>query len=133
MSFDLMSIGYSSVVAYAGLSLYDYGFNGKSLSETFTMYDSASFALSIILSNYSFDILSSFLPYLNDNNVIRVISKPLLNGLIYQYLYGMFVGDKYPYERSNTKSYIIGAIGSLLLNYLQNPVLSMFGIRNFGY
>ena len=129
MSLEISNLVMNAGFAYGGLTLYDVFANGKLFSESFTMNDGAAFALSVIVSNYAYDILSSFVPYLNDVYVIKLISKPLLNGLVYQYFYNMIVADKFPYERDGTKTLIIGALGSLLLNYLNSPLLSLFGYR----
>jgi hypothetical protein len=130
-NFDLVKYGSHAVVAYLGLTAYDVFVEGKTFTESFTMNDAGTFALSTVVSNLAFEVVSGMLPYFNEGSISGMIGKPLLNGIVYMYLYNSFVDGKYPYTRDGMKAFYIGAIGSLLVGYLENPLMGLFSIRSF--
>lgn len=121
-----------SAIAATGIALFDVFVDGRSFSESFVRDDAMTAAVAILTSSFVFDVVSGLLPYLHDNNSLSMISKPLLVGLVYMMLYDYFMMNRYNNYRENSKAFYIGAIGSLLLNYINSPLLSLFGIQSYG-
>lgn len=130
-NFDLMRYGSNALLSYVGIMAYDVLVEGRSVNEAFVMNDASTFAIANIASNVAFDLVSGFIPLLNDNSLINMLSKPILNAIVYMYLYDTMVSKKYPYYRDDTKALYVGAIGNLLVGYLENPIASLFGIKHY--
>ncbi len=128
-NFDLMKYGSHAVIGYAGILAYDVLVEGKQLRENFTMADAATFAVSSVVSGLALDVASGVVPFLQDKGLIGMISGPALQGIVYMYLYENMVGKNYPYNRDGLKAFYIGAVGNLLVAYLQNPILGLFGVK----
>ena len=71
------------------------------------------------------------LPYLNEGSIGGMISRPLLNGIVYMWLYDYMISGKYNNTRDNTSTFMVGAGLSLVSSYLQNPLMSLFGLKNY--
>jgi hypothetical protein len=129
--FDLMKYATNAAFGYAGILAYDVFVLGYKVDGGFAMSDASSFAISTLLSNFSSEILSSVVPYLHEGNFAGMISYPLLNGLIYVYVFDMMTNNKYPGNRDSTSAFLVGSFGSLITRYIESPVLNLFGIRSF--
>jgi len=77
-NYDLIKYSSNAVVAGLGIVLYDVMVDNRSLMESFTQNDVMVFALSNVALNFSIDVLSALIPYLNDNNMVGMASKHLL-------------------------------------------------------
>ena len=62
-----------------------------------------------------------------------MISKPLLSGLVYMYLFNQFIRPEYQGSNDNQTNFVIGGIVEILCNYLSNPLSTLFGISSGGY
>ncbi len=130
INFDLMRYGTHALVGYGSLLAYDVLIEGYKLDGGFAMSDAASFAVSTVVSNLAYDLLSSVLPYINENNISGMITKPVLNGIIYMYLFDYMTNKRYPGSRDATSAFLVGSIGCVISYYIENPLLSLFGIRS---
>ena len=133
MSYDLTKYTSHAVIGFAGIIAYDTLIEGYKIDGGFAYSDASTFALSTIISNVSYDILSNFLPYLNEGSLPGVIGKPLINALVYSYMFDMMLSRKYPGNRDSTNAFIVGSVGDLLLGYVESPIMALFGVRIGGY
>lgn len=129
MKYDIMRYSSHSLVAMGSLVLYDVFVDGRGFTEGFTMDDAITIGVSTLATNLLYDVLSGLLPYLYENNVFGMISRPILTGLVYMYMYDWMMSNKYSGYRENTKTFYIGAVGCLLVRYIESPVLSLFGMN----
>jgi hypothetical protein len=97
------------------LSAYDTFVDGKSFMD-YSLYNSGSFALSLIVSELSTDLISNVWN-MNERSIQGMITKPLLSGLVYLYLYDYMVASRNDREipKSGTELFIMGSIGQLLV------------------
>ena len=123
--YDLMKYSSHSLVAMGSIVLYDVFVDGRSLTEGFTQNDAITIGLSTLATNVIFDVVSGLVPYLNENSTIGMISRPLLTGLVYSYMYEYMMSDRYEGYRTNMQVFYIGAIGCLFVRYVEAPVLSL--------
>ena len=130
MQYDIMKYGTHALIGFGGALAYDVFIEGRELNGGFAFSDASTFALSTVVSNLTYDVLSGLLPYLNDGSFAGMIAQPILNGLVYMYLYDYMTGSKYPSIRNETQSFIMGSIGVLILSYVENPILSLFNLRS---
>jgi len=133
MTYDLTKYSTHALIGFAGVVAYDTLIEGYKLDGGFSYNDAATFALSTVVSNVTYDILSSFLPYLNEGSLPGLIGKPLINALVYSYMFDMMLNKKYPGIRDSTNAFVVGAIGDLLLGYVESPILALFGVKLNGY
>ena len=130
LRFDLQKLIYKSVLVGGSILVYDKFVEGNDFLSGYSMSDMYAAVLSTVVSSLTYDVLSSYLPYINEGSLTGMLASPLLNGVIYMYIYNMFVEDKYPNIRSGTNNFVIGSVGSLLVGYLESPVSALFGYRN---
>jgi hypothetical protein len=97
------------------LSVYDKFIDGKSFMD-YSLYNSGSFALSLVVSELSADFISSFWN-MNERSIQGMITKPLLTGLVYLYLYDYMVAPRYDREipKTGTELFVMGSVGQLLV------------------
>ena len=126
---DLMKYALNALVSYGVFYGYDYLVEGKSSS--FCNKDALSFSLSTVLSNVWYEVVEALVPYLNQGHLAGMIGQPLLTGVIYLYLYNYMVGNDYRVGRTNNNVFLMGSLGSLIVNYIENPLLSLFGVRSY--
>ena len=131
MRFDLMKYGSRALVSYGAIVAYDVLMDGRTFQESFTMNDGAVFAVSAIGSEIAYELVSNVIPYINEGSVAGMIAKPLINGIVYSYMYNSLLNKSFPYYRDNMKAFYIGSIGNLLIGYFENPLLSLFGFRSY--
>jgi hypothetical protein len=64
-----------------------------------------------------------------------MVINPLLNGFLYMYLYEYFLKNQLEYWRlnlrSNNTNFMIGAGGNILISWISNPLLSLFGLKSY--
>ena len=129
--FDLVKYATNAAFGYASIMAYDTLILGLRYDGGFAMSDASSFALSTVLSNFTSEVLSSMVPYLNENNFVGMISYPLINGIVYSFVFDAMTNKKYPGIRDSTSAFLVGSVGLLLIRYIENPVLSLFGLQIF--
>ena len=130
-NYDFLKYGTNGLVAVLGIGLYDVIVDGRSVGESFMRNDLLTFGVSNIVTNFSFDVITALIPYINESSVLGMISKPLMGGLIYMILYEYMIGDKYSYNRDEKNNFYVAVILSVILGYVNNPILALLGIRNF--
>ena len=79
------------------------------------MNDFATFAVSSVLVNFSLDIVSALIPYLNENSSIGMITKHVLQGVVYMWLYDYMLGNKFQYQRNDKDNFYIALVLSVVL------------------
>ena len=131
LQYDVMKYVSHAAVSYGALLAYDCLVEDYKLDGGFAMSDAYSFAIASFVSDLSYDLLSSALPYLNDGHFTGMVARPLINGIIYMYLFDYMTNQKYPSGRDSSRAFVIGAFGSLLSSYIQNPLLGLFGIKSY--
>lgn len=129
MSYDLVKYGTHALIGAASIYAYDSLIDEK--DNAFAMKDAYTIALSAVISEVSTEVISGFLPYLQNNSIPSMLLTPLLQGLIYMYLYEMMVGNVFRGNRSSSKAFFVGSVISLLTKYLENPIASLFGLKYF--
>ena len=127
--FDLIKYGTKSIISLGAVYLYDQYVDDR--GSAFSLTDGYTAALSFLASDILIDILSAYIPYLGDQSFVGQISRPLLNGIIYMYLYDMLVNSKFQNVRSASENILMGAVSSLLIGYVQSPLSSLFGYSQF--
>jgi len=58
-----------------------------------------------------------------------MVSRPLLTGLVYMYMYELMMSNRYDGYRNNMDAFYIGAVGCLFVRYIEAPVLSLLGMN----
>lgn len=130
-NYDLIKYASHALVAGLGITVYDVFIDGRSINESFVMNDAATFAVSNVLVNFSLDVLSGLLPYLNESSAVGMISKHVLQGVIYMMLYNYMLGNKFQYQRDDKNNFYIAVVLSVVLQYVNSPLLSLFGVHHF--
>jgi hypothetical protein len=95
LKFDLLKYTTHAAIGYGAFLAYDTLVLGYKLDGGFAYSDASSFAMSSVIAYFSYEILSSVVPYLNENNLLGMISYPLLTGIVYSYVYDMNTGRRY--------------------------------------
>ena len=129
IQFDLMKYGSHALVSFAVIYGYDYFIDNK--ENGFTMKDGYTIVISSVVSDITVEVITGFLPYLQNNSLPSMLLNPVINGLVYMKLYSYMVDNIYRGNRNSTKAFFIGSIISLLTSYLENPLASLFGYRNY--
>lgn len=129
MQFDLMKYGTHALIGIGGIYAYDTFIDKK--DNAFTMKDAYAIAITAVVSDVSVEVITGFLPYLNNNSLPSMLLTPVLNGIVYMYLYNYMVGDIFKGNRSSTKAFFVGSLISLFTKYLENPIASLFGYKNY--
>ena len=127
LKYDFTNYLTKGVIGFAAFSAYDVfvekrDFGGYASSDAF------AYAIGLIAAEWAADLLSNMID-VNGNSVAGMLTKPLLTGLVYMYLYDYMVREKYSSNRDNTNVFVMGALSSVLLNYATNPIMSLFGLR----
>lgn len=130
-SYDFTRYASHAFIGYGALLAYDTFVEERQLSESYTMRDGLVFGLSTVVSSLALDVVSGLLPYLNEHSFAGMVSRPLINGIVYMWLYDYMIADKYNGTRDESRSFMVGAVLCLITGYLQNPISSLFGIKNY--
>jgi hypothetical protein len=126
---DFMRYATHGLIGYAGIYAYDTFVDDK--GSAFSMRDAGTFAVSTVVTSLAHEVITGLLPYLNEGSLPGMVFTPVLNGVVYMYLYDYMVADVYQGNRENTTAFLIGSVASLLIKYVENPIASLFGVRNF--
>ncbi len=128
IKFDIMKYLSKGAIGFALFSAYDVFVKDREFNG-FASKDGLTFALSTVAAEWSADLLSDMW---SSNSVSSMISRPLLNGIIYMYLYNYMVRGDYEGGNDNTENFVMAALGEVILGYVANPIASLFsGIRNY--
>ena len=131
LKFDLLKYTTHAAIGYGAFLAYDTLVLGYKLDGGFAYSDAGSFAMSSVIAYFSYEILSSVVPYLNENNLLGMISYPLLTGIVYMYLFDYMVRPSFSSNRDNVNLVLMGAVSCLVLNYASNPIMSLFGVNTY--
>ena len=129
--YDFMNYAGHTLVSFGAILAYDVFVDGRNVSESLVMKDGLVFAVSTIASSLAYDVISGLLPYINEGSIGGLISRPLLTGAIYMWFYDMMITEKYNGTRDESKTFMVGAGLCLVSGYLQNPIMSLFGMKNY--
>lgn len=129
MNFDLMKYGTHALIGMAGIYAYDSLIDKK--DNAFIMQDVYAIGITAVVSDISVEVITGFLPYLNNKSLPSMLLTPVLNGIVYMYLYNYMVGKLFIGNRSSSKAFFVGSLVSLFTSYLENPIASLFGYRNY--
>ena len=125
--YDFMKYSSKALITFGAIAAYDVFIDGRSFTDTYTLRDAGVAAVSSVASEITYDVVSNLLPYLNEGSLGGLIAKPLLDGIIYSYLYNTMINPQFQYYRDSYKAFYIGAVGNLLIGYIENPIMSLFG------
>ena len=127
LKYDFTNYLTKGVIGFGAYCAYDVfiekrDFGGYASSDAF------AYALGLIVAEWSADLLSNMID-VNGNSVAGMLTKQMLTGLVYMYLYDYMVREEYSSNRDNTNVFVMGALSCLLLNYFSNPDMSLFGFK----
>ena len=125
MRLDIFKYLSKGAVAFTLFSAYDVFVENREFNG-FASKDGLTFALSTVAAEWSADLLSGVWN-MNENSMTGMISKPLLNGVIYMYLFNYMIRDEYEGGNDNSRNFIMAALGEVLLGYVANPIAGLFG------
>lgn len=135
MTTDLLQ--FSNKFIFNGAFLYIFDLT-MGLSNNKSMYDALNFGLSSGLIEILVNriIKNDFVPGLSqapsDHKMLKsYIIKPALISLLYGYMYDSWYRDKYSSNnldlRSKNENYLLSFVLSGLVNFVNNPLMSLFG------
>ena len=127
MRYDLTNYLTKGVIGFGAYAAYDVFIDKRDFGG-FASNDAFSYAIGLVAAEWAADLLSNMID-VNGNSVAGMLTKPLLTGLVYMYLYDYMVREKYSSNRDNTNVFVMGALSCLLLNYFTNPIMSLFGLK----
>ena len=127
MRYDLTNYLTKGVIGFAAFAAYDVFIEKRDFGG-YASNDAFSYAIGLIAAEWTADLLSNMID-VNGNSVAGMLTKPLLTGIVYMYLYDYMVREKYSSNRDNTNVFVMGALSSVLLNYSTNPIMSLFGFK----
>ncbi len=126
--FELTKYLSKGAVGFVLFSAYDVLIKEREFNG-FASKDGLTFALSTVAAEWSADLLADMW---SSNSVSSMISRPLLNGIIYMYLYNYMVRGDYEGGNDNTENFVMAALGEVILGYVANPIASLFsGVRQY--
>ncbi len=131
LRFDLIKYSSHALIGFASIAAFDVFVDGYKYNDGFVMSDATTFAISSIVADLSFDIISNFLPMVGESNLSSFITRPVLMGIVYMYLFNYMTAPRFPGNRDNSKLFILGSLGNLIGLYIENPVLSLFNLQTF--
>ena len=133
IKYDVAKYTTKFIIGTAILGAYNIVVDGKSFSASSTWYDAATFGASNIISNAVNDLLYDFL-HMNNQGLFPMLTEPLLNLVIYQYMYDNFTRPNYrgfAGERSRNSVMLIGGLGNVILRFVENPILGLWGMKGY--
>ena len=118
-----------ATIAFGVISLYDTFVKNKDFVD-FSMYDGGTFALSVIISELATDFIGTLWD-MQENTIQGMITRPLLSGIFYMYLYEYMIKPRINIGREvfrdGLENVMTGIIAELVVKYLQNPLAGLFG------
>ncbi len=133
LKFDIPNYLTKGGISFGLMLLYNTVIDNNSVTSKYALTDSLTFSLSNISTIAIKDILSNF--YNSYEGLSSMVINPLLNGFLYMYLYEYFLKNQLEYWRlnlrSNNTNFMIGAGGNILISWISNPLLSLFGLKSY--
>ena len=128
-SYEIVNYVSNGAVAFGLFSAYDVLVDGREFSGYATK-DGLTFAISTVISEWSADMLSNLW---NENSFSKMITKPLLNGIIYMYLYDYMIRPEYEGAKDNNSNFLMASLSEVLLSYVSNPIIAIFTGMKMNY
>ena len=131
MNYDLSKFLNKGLLSAGVVIAYDCIVDKKEFGE-YAFKDGLTFALSSIASEWAVDILAGVWN-MNENSIQGMISRPLLTGIIYMYLYNNMIRPEFQGNtlNDNSTNFVMAALLEVLLSYVSNPLASLFGYKNY--
>ena len=126
--YNVMNYFTKSVIGFGLVWSYDVFVNDRD-GKGFALYDGGSFFLSTIIAEYLVDLVGSFLPIV-EGSIQGILLKPVVNGLVYMYIYNYFVRPNFEGNNDNSMNFLMASLSELIIGYLNNPLSSLFGVKN---
>jgi len=129
---DIVKYTTKPIIAGGLLYLYDYFVEGQKIYNSVKLYDAGIMAGSILSSAVLKDLLIKMFN-IDDNSMPAQFFEPLLNAILYGYGYELFLSTERNenYLRNPTTNYMIGGVLSMVINYFENPIVSLITGFNF--
>ena len=105
--YDFMNYTGHTLVSFGAILAYDVFVEGYSIQSSYVMKDALVFGLSTVASSLASEVVSGLIPYLNEGSFGGMISRPLLTGLIYMWMYDYMIVGRYGEARVNEKSFLV--------------------------
>jgi hypothetical protein len=131
IKYDLIKYSSHALIGFGTIAAFDVFVDGYRYNEGFVMSDATSFAISSVITDLSYDLISNFIPMLGESTLSSYITRPVLMGIVYMYLFNYMTAPKYPGNRDSSKLFILGSLGSLISLYIENPIMSLFNLQTF--
>ena len=126
--FDLTKYLSNGALWFVLMSIYNYWMENKGFFSSVSLTDWLTFSLSNIVGDITAEVIwNVILPY-NSGMVKNYVIEPIFTGIIYMYVYEMFVAGKLQYgRRTQQNNFMLGAGVNILESWIENPLLKMFG------
>ncbi len=94
--------------------------------------DGLTFGVSSVWADIVSEVIYN-IASIQKNSIPGLLTSPLFSGILYMYLYNMMVKNNYPNysHRWDTNNFIYGWITNLLLSWVENPLLNLWGIKSY--
>ena len=134
--FQIGKYSSKALISAALLIGYDMLIEKKNLTNSSTLSDALSFTLSQLGSDITSDVIANMWGTNTIFDVGNMLFQPFLSGVLYMYLYNVFVRTSLNKNkenlRSNKTNFMYGALSQILIKYLNNPISSLlFGIEKY--
>ena len=131
LQFDIPKYLTHASVGFLAFTAYDTLIESRDFRQ-FSLYDGGTYALSSVISLWASDLLCSAWGG-SDTSLQCMLSKPLINAIVYLYLYDMIVkpNNEEIRNRTSTELLVMGSLGDVVLRYVENPLASLFGYKTF--
>lgn len=129
---DVPKYSIKAALSFLGMSAYNWFVTKIDFMRQEQLKDSAFFALSNVSSGIIWDVVFDMIG--NKTGLQGMILEPLINAFIYPYLYDMYIYRSLynsSYVRTNQSNMILGGVSNIILKYVENPLMSLFGIKSF--
>ena len=131
---ELYKYASKPILGFLGIYFYNVFIENRTYWDMVNIYDGSVMAASVLTSKLWKDLICQLLNIENEIIQCKLI-EPLVNAFVYNYGYNTFVHKKFSYKlnpRSEMKNYFIGSIGSVLLSFVENPVVSLVsGVKSY--
>ena len=115
------------------IAVFDIFVQGYDIKNPLVLYDSGVMSVSILTSKLVNDLIVDTLKR-NSKSIQYKLFEPVINAFLYAYGYNFILRNKYlgTYRlRSNNMNYLLAGGFSILLGYVENPLVTFFtGIKN---
>lgn len=133
IKYDLAKYASKFLIGTGVLELYNIFVDGKKFDNLTSWYDAMSFGASNVIASVGNDLIFEFLN-LSNQGLIPMLTEPLFNMFVYQYMYDNISRPNYrglSGERSRTQTMVVGFGGNILLKFVENPILGLWGMKSY--